>query len=80
MTQDDQNIGKPVTLITWGPGNIGKRSILITWEPGNTGKRSMLISWELGNTEILTLGYFYKKDARRKMTKIGPKNGPRSLI
>ena len=29
---------------------------------------------------ILTLGYFYKKDARRKMTKIGPKNAPRSLI
>ena len=29
---------------------------------------------------ILTLGYFYKKDARRKMTKIGPIFEPRSLI
>ena len=67
-------------LEAWDPGNIGKRSVLIAWEPGNTGKRSILITWELGNTEILTLGYFYKKDARRTMTKIGPIFEPRSLI
>ena len=29
---------------------------------------------------ILTFWYFYKKGARRKITKIGPTNAPRSLI
>ena len=51
--------------------SIGKESILGTCSWTN---RILYISL---NTEF---GVFFKKDARRKMTKIGPKNAPRSLI
>ena len=37
MTQNYENIGKPIILMTYEPGNTGKPFLLMTWEPGNTG-------------------------------------------